>query len=53
MVFEEVPPIGFGEITEALQAIQPIISDASRTLVGFFQVHFSTNECLLLTLTQP
>ena len=53
MVFEEVPPISFGEITEALQGIQPIISDASRTLVGFFQVHFSTNECLLLTLTQP
>ena len=41
LVFQEVQPMAFGDIVDALKELQPILSQASRAIVGFLQINGS------------
>ena len=49
LVFEEVQPLAFGDIVDALKELQPTLSQASRSVTGFLQI----NGSFLNTLDVP
>ena len=40
-VFEDVPPLGVGEVADALRAVQPALAQASRSVIAFLQINGS------------
>ena len=41
LAFEEVQPLAFGEILDALKELRPTLSQAFRALLGFLQINGS------------